>query len=38
MEIGCPAVDKGVNQPNVFFDPKSSELALPYFSRGFRNS
>ena len=27
-EIGCPAVDKGANQPNVFVDPKSSE-SLP---------
>ena len=34
MEIGCPAVDKGANQPNVFVDPKSAESALPYFSRG----
>ncbi len=34
MEIGCPAVDKGANQPNVFVDPKSAETALPYFSRG----
>ena len=37
MEIGCPAVDKGANQPNVFVDPKSSESALPYFSRGTRD-
>lgn len=37
MEIGCPAVDKGANQPNVFVDPKSAESALPYFSRGTRN-
>ncbi len=37
MEIGCPAVDKGANQPNVFVDPKSSESALPYFSRGRRD-
>ena len=36
-EIGCPAVDKGANQPNVFVDPKSSENALPYFSRGTRD-
>lgn len=34
-EYGCPAVDKGTNQPNVFFDPKSSESFLPYFSDGF---
>jgi len=37
MEIGCPAVDKGANQPNVFVDPKSSESAFPYFSRGTRD-
>ena len=37
MEIGCPAVDKGANQPNVFVDPKSSESALPYYSRGMRD-
>ena len=36
-ELGCPAVDKGANQPNVFVDPKSSELHLPYFSRGTRD-
>jgi hypothetical protein len=36
-EIGCPAVDKGANQPNVFVDPKSSENALPHFSRGTRD-
>jgi hypothetical protein len=33
-EAGCPAVDKGANQPNVFYDAKSSESALPYFSSG----
>ena len=37
MEIGCPAVDRGGNQPNVFVDPKSSELQLPYFSHGRRD-
>lgn len=37
MEIGCPAVDNGANQPNVFVDPKSAESALPYYSRGTRN-
>jgi hypothetical protein len=36
-ELGCPAVDKGSNQPNVFCDPKSSESLLPYFSRGVRD-
>lgn len=36
-EIGCPAIDKGTNQPNVFLDPKSAESALPYFSNGGRD-
>jgi len=35
-ELGCPAVDKGANQPNVFVDPKSAENALPYHSGGAR--
>lgn len=33
-ELGCPAVDKGLNQPNVFVDAKSSESALPWYSNG----
>lgn len=36
-EFGFPAVDKGTNQPNVFYDPKSSESAYPYFSSGLRD-
>jgi len=36
-ELGCPAIDRGTNQPNVFFDPKSSESVTPYFSRGWRD-
>ncbi|WP_319528993.1 glycoside hydrolase TIM-barrel-like domain-containing protein [uncultured Cohaesibacter sp.] len=36
-ELGCPALDLASNQPNVFFDPKSSESALPYFSSGARD-
>ncbi len=36
-ETGCPAVDLGANQPNVFLDPKSSESALPHHSRGIRD-
>lgn len=36
-EIGCPAIDKGSNQPNVFYDPKSSESFVPYFSKGVRD-
>jgi GTA TIM-barrel-like domain len=37
METGCPAVDKGSNQPNVFVDPKSSESFYPYFSNTLRD-
>jgi hypothetical protein len=33
-ELGCGAVDKGANQPNVFVDPKSAESGKPYFSNG----
>jgi hypothetical protein len=36
-ELGCPAVDKGANQPNVFYDPKSDQSALPYYSNGGRD-
>lgn len=36
-ELGCPAIDKGPNQPNLFPDPKSSESANPYFSTGGRS-
>lgn len=36
-EIGCPAVSRGANEPNVFPDPKSSENALPHFSSGARD-
>ncbi|MEO1239921.1 MAG: glycoside hydrolase TIM-barrel-like domain-containing protein, partial [Pseudomonadota bacterium] len=36
-EFGCPAIDKGSNQPNVFFDPKSSESAVPHYSTGRRD-
>gem|GEM_PF-659548 len=36
-ELGCPAIDRGTNQPNVFFDPKSSESFTPYFSRRWRD-
>jgi len=37
MEVGCPAVDKGANQPNVFVDPKSSESFYPYYSNRVRD-
>src|SRR5690606_12040800 len=33
-ELGCGAVDKGANQPNVFGDPKSSESDRPHSSSG----
>lgn len=36
-ELGCPAVNKGTNQPNVFHDPKSSESFFPYYSSGARD-
>jgi hypothetical protein len=36
-EYGCPAVDKGTNQPNKFVDPKSSESGLPRYSNGRRD-
>lgn len=36
-ELGCPAIDKGSNQPNVFVDPKSSESVAPYYSLGTRD-
>jgi len=36
-EFGCPAIDRGANQPNVFVDAKSSESAVPHFSRGNRD-
>jgi hypothetical protein len=32
IEYGVPACDKGTNQPNVFFDPKSTGSATPYWS------
>jgi hypothetical protein len=37
VELGCPAVDKGANQPNVFIDPKSSESFAPYYSTSARD-
>jgi len=36
-ETGCPAIDRGSNQPDAVFDPKSSESATPHFSRGWRD-
>jgi len=36
-ELGCAAIDKATNQPNVFLDAKSSESQLPYYSNGHRD-
>ncbi len=36
-ELGVPSADKGANQPNTFYDPKSSESFLPYFSKSTRD-
>ncbi|HEY4140663.1 MAG TPA: glycoside hydrolase TIM-barrel-like domain-containing protein, partial [Pseudolabrys sp.] len=36
-EIGCPAVDKGANQPSVFPDAHSSEAGRPCYSSGKRD-
>lgn len=36
-EIGCPAVDKGSNSPNIFPDARSSEGGFPAFSSGERD-
>ncbi len=36
-EFGCPAVDKGTNEPNRFLDPKSDESAAPHHSSGRRD-
>ncbi|MFT4074252.1 MAG: glycoside hydrolase/phage tail family protein [Asticcacaulis sp.] len=37
IEIGCGAIDKGPNAPNLFLDPKSTESAMPPFSNGDRD-
>ncbi|MBZ9935007.1 glycoside hydrolase/phage tail family protein [Mesorhizobium sp. BR1-1-16] len=37
-ELGCPAVDKGANEPNVFPDPKVGGARLPHFSHGGRDA
>ena len=37
-EIGCPAIDKGANEPNVFPDPKVGGARLPHFSNGGRDA
>ncbi|MGE3930184.1 MAG: glycoside hydrolase TIM-barrel-like domain-containing protein, partial [Hyphomonadaceae bacterium] len=37
IELGCPAIDKGANAPNLFIDAKSAESAEPPFSSGLRD-
>ena len=37
-ELGCAAIQRGANQPNVFLDPKSSESFAPHFSSGSPDS
>ncbi len=32
LEYGVPCVDRGPNQPNVFYDPNSIETGTPYWS------
>lgn len=34
VEYGFPSIDGATNEPNVFYDPTSSESAFPRFSRG----
>lgn len=36
-EIGTAAIDKSSNEPNKFYDPKSSESAFPKYSSGQRD-
>jgi len=36
-EFGCPAIDKGANEPNTFLDPKSAESRVPWFSTSRRD-
>lgn len=36
-ELGCGAIDKGANAPNLFLDPKSSESFAPPYSSGARD-
>lgn len=37
-ELGVPSIDKATNQPNVFYDPKSSESSTPYYSTSVRDT
>ncbi|MCX7298867.1 MAG: glycoside hydrolase TIM-barrel-like domain-containing protein [Rhodobacterales bacterium] len=36
-QLGCPAIDRGTNQPDARVDALSSESAVPWFSRGGRD-
>jgi hypothetical protein len=36
-EIGCPAIDKGTNQPNTVLNPQSSQSRAPYYSNARRD-
>lgn len=36
-EFGCAAINLAPNQPNVFYDPASSESALPHYSNAARD-
>lgn len=33
-EFGFPSIDKGTNQPNIFFDPQSIDSGIPKYSTG----
>ncbi|RBI69037.1 hypothetical protein DQW77_15965 [Roseovarius sp. TE539] len=35
--LGCPAIDRGANQPSVAAHPSPSGMALPHASRGWRD-
>ncbi|MCC1492719.1 glycoside hydrolase/phage tail family protein [Cognatishimia sp. F0-27] len=35
--FGCPAVDRGANEPAALSDPSVPSAPLPYFSRGWRD-
>ena len=36
-KYGCPAIDKGANQPSVVIDAKSGNSSAPHFSNGYRD-
>ncbi|MBP2547504.1 hypothetical protein J2858_000397 [Neorhizobium galegae] len=36
-ELGCSAIDKAANQPNLFPDAKSADSGTPHFSNGARS-